>query len=84
MMPPEAREHEARAALDGGPDGLGALRRVASAAPDWLAPGGHLLVEIGEAQVDAAVAAYEVSGLVAWVAASEEYDATLAIGRLPG
>ena len=84
MMPPEAREHEARAALDGGPDGLDLLRRVASAAPDWLAPGGHLLVEIGESQVDAALAAYEEAGLVARAAASEEYDATLAIGRLPG
>ena len=83
LMPPEAREHEARAALDGGPDGLDPLRRVAAAAPDWLAPGGHLLVEIGQAQVDAALAAYEVTGLVAWAAASEEYDATLAIGRLP-
>ena len=84
LMPPEAREHEARTALDGGPDGLGLLRRVADAAPSWLAPGGHLLVEIGEAQVDAAVAAYEAAGLVAWAAASEEYGATVAVGRLPG
>ena len=43
LLPPEAREHEARVALDGGPDGLDVLRRVAAGAPAWLAPGGHLL-----------------------------------------
>ncbi|MFB9800511.1 putative protein N(5)-glutamine methyltransferase, partial [Streptomonospora salina] len=41
LLPGEAREHEARAALDGGGDGLAALRRVSAAAPDWLAPGGR-------------------------------------------
>src|SRR5262245_9989650 len=37
-MPPEAREHEPRTALDGGADGLDLLRRVATDAPGWLAP----------------------------------------------
>ena len=84
LMPPEAREHEARAALDGGPDGLALLRRTAAAAPGWLAPGGHLLVEIAERQVPAAIAAYESAGLEASVSTSEEYAATVATGRLPG
>ena len=44
-MPPEARDHEARVALDGGPDGLDVQRRVIAEAPGWLAPGGRLLVE---------------------------------------
>jgi release factor glutamine methyltransferase len=83
LMPPEAREHEARVALDGGPDGLALLRRTAAAAPAWLAPGGHLLVEIAEGQVPAAVAAYESAGLEASVSTSEEYAATVALGRLP-
>ncbi len=39
LLPAEAREHEARLALDGGPDGLDVLRRVAAVAPAWLAPG---------------------------------------------
>jgi release factor glutamine methyltransferase len=43
-LPPEARVHEPPAALDGGPDGLDVLRRVAAGAPGWLAPGGHLLI----------------------------------------
>ena len=54
-MPPEARLHEPRVTLDGGSDGLDVLRRVASVAPRWLAPGGHLLVETSEAQVPTAV-----------------------------
>ncbi len=84
LMPPEAREHEARAALDGGPDGLALLRRVASAAPAWLAPGGHLLIEIGAGQVDAARAAYTEAGLAPRVATSDEYDATVLVGTNPG
>jgi release factor glutamine methyltransferase len=83
LMPPEAREHEARAALDGGPDGLALLRRIAAAAPSWLAPRGHLLIEIGRGQVDAAAAAYERAGLAARIVTSEGYDATVAIGTHP-
>ena len=39
FMPPEARLHEPRIALDGGPDGVGLHRRVAAQAADWLSPG---------------------------------------------
>src|ERR1700678_853969 len=42
FMPPEAREHEALLALDGGADGLAILGRVAAQAPTWLSPGGVL------------------------------------------
>ncbi|TDQ01502.1 putative protein N(5)-glutamine methyltransferase [Labedaea rhizosphaerae] len=49
-MPPEAREHEPRVALDGGPDGLAVARRVLAAAPAWLAPGGVVLFEASPAQ----------------------------------
>jgi release factor glutamine methyltransferase len=48
LMPPEARLHEPLVALDGGADGLDVLRRVIAGAPEWLAPGGHLLVESSE------------------------------------
>jgi release factor glutamine methyltransferase len=87
LLPPEAREHEARVALDGGPDGLGVLRRVVSGAPEWLAPGGHLLSEISERQVAAATGAATRAGLTARVARSEEYGATVLIathGSGPG
>ena len=53
FLPPEARTHEPRAALDGGADGLDVLRQVAAGAPGWLAPGGHLLIETSERQAPA-------------------------------
>ena len=43
---------EPRLALLGGADGLDLVRRVIHGAPDWLAKGGTLLVEIGEDQGD--------------------------------
>src|SRR5215468_4656915 len=52
-LPAEARDHEPRAALDGGPDGLAVLGRVAAEAPRWLAPGGRLLVETSSQQAAA-------------------------------
>ena len=45
LMPPEARDHEHRVALDGGAEGLDVQRRVAARRPRWLAPGGRLLIE---------------------------------------
>jgi len=83
LLPAEARRHEPRAALDGGQDGLGVLRRVAAAAPRWLAPGGHLLTETSERQAPHAVAAFAGSGLVARVARSQEMSATVIIGTRP-
>ena len=47
---PEVRDHEPRAALVGGVDGLDAHRRLAREAPEFLRPGGHLLAEIGLGQ----------------------------------
>ncbi len=82
FLPPEARDHEPRVALDGGPDGLELLRRVAAGAPHWLAPGGHLLIEISERQVPLAAAAFETSGLTPRITTSEELNATVAIGAL--
>jgi release factor glutamine methyltransferase len=84
FLPPEARAHEPRVALDGGPDGLDLLRRVAAEAPDWLAPGGHLLIETSDRQVPAAAAAFAASGLTPRTATSADVNATVLIGTLPG
>jgi release factor glutamine methyltransferase len=81
FLPAEAREHEALLALDGGADGLAVLRRVASAAPDWLAPGSVLLVETSSRQAPAMAAAMAAVGLVADVHADDEYGATVVTGR---
>jgi len=80
LMPPEAREHEARVTLDGGLDGLAVLRRVAAAAPRWLAPGGHLLVETSERQATDAAGIMSGHGLAARIATSEEAASTVVIG----
>ena len=82
LLPAEARIHEPRVALDGGADGLDVQRRVAAAAPRWLAPRGHLLVETGEQQARETVDAFARNGLTARVARSDEPDATVVIGAL--
>jgi release factor glutamine methyltransferase len=83
FLPPEARAHEPRAALDGGADGLDVLRRVAAGAAGWLAPGGHLLSEISGRQAPQAEAALVAGGLAARVVSSAGLDATVVIGRRP-
>lgn len=50
LMPPEARDHEHRVALDGGPDGLDLQRRVLAAGPAWLSTRGTVVVETGTSQ----------------------------------
>ncbi|MEO2097391.1 MAG: SAM-dependent methyltransferase, partial [Brachybacterium sp.] len=46
LMPREVREHEPRAALLGGEDGLDHVRTLLDGAADHLAPGGVLLLEL--------------------------------------
>lgn len=77
-MPPEARDYEPRAALDGGIDGLDVLRRVAGAAPVWLAPGGRLFVEISGPQRDPAQRIIEREGLSPSAVCSPE-DGTVVV-----
>ncbi|NUR05544.1 MAG: putative protein N(5)-glutamine methyltransferase [Nocardioidaceae bacterium] len=81
-MPPEARDHEPRVTLDGGPDGLAVLRRVLGEARGWLAPGGSLLVEVGTAQLPAATAAMRERGLTPRVVTDEDAGATIVVGAL--
>jgi release factor glutamine methyltransferase len=49
-LDPEIRDHEPRAALDGGPDGLDLIRRLLATAGPYLRPGSALLLEIGASQ----------------------------------
>ncbi|MFE6624935.1 putative protein N(5)-glutamine methyltransferase [Streptomyces sp. NPDC057740] len=83
LLPAEARDHEPRVALDGGPDGLDVLRRVAAEAPRWLAPGGCLLVETSERQAPTALDAFTRSGLAARLIASDELYANVVVGLHP-
>jgi len=67
-LPPEIRDYEPRLALDGGPDGLAVLRRLAAQVHLHLAPGGLVALEVGLGQAPAvqallaATAAYAATG----------------------
>jgi release factor glutamine methyltransferase len=82
-MPPEARLHESRLSLDGGADGLDVHRRVAAAAPEWLGPAGHLLVETSEQQALATASIVSAAGFTVRIVRSEELDGTVVVGVLP-
>ncbi len=49
----DVRDFDPEKALDGGPDGLEAYRRIASGAGDHLGPEGHVILEIGAGQENA-------------------------------
>ncbi|WP_394552597.1 putative protein N(5)-glutamine methyltransferase [Agromyces sp. MMS24-JH15] len=83
-MPPEARDHEARIALDGGEQGVDVQRRVAAAALPWLRPGGHVLIETSRRQADATAALLEASGFAARIVRDDDVDGTVVIGTAGG
>jgi release factor glutamine methyltransferase len=80
-MPPEARLYEPALALDGGEDGLDVHRRIAAGATEWLVPGGHLLIEVSEAQLPPATQMLLSADLAPRAETSADLDATVLIGR---
>lgn len=73
LLQPEVREHDPRAALDGGADGLECVRRLAGEAGGFLAPDGRLMFEFGDGQADAA---REILAAQKWIveAVREDYS----------
>ena len=62
-LAPEVTDHEPRAALDGGPDGLSVIRRLVSEAPQWLQPGAPLVLEtFGDEQAAAVTCLMQETG----------------------
>lgn len=59
----EVREYDPLLALDGGADGLDFYRAIAREAPRLLAPGGHLIVELGLGQDVPVSSLFETAGL---------------------
>jgi len=55
QLPVDVRDFEPSLALDGGPDGLALVREIAQRAPQQLAEGGLLAMEIGSDQGPAAL-----------------------------
>lgn len=81
-LPAEARDHEPRAALDGGHDGLDVLRRVVAGAPPWLARDGALLFEVAGVQVAAATRLVTAAGLRVGVLRDEETDGAVMVASV--
>lgn len=52
LLPPEVRDHEPRVSLLAGVDGIEVHKRLMEQARGWLRPGGWLIMEGGEDQVD--------------------------------
>lgn len=80
LMPREARLYEPPWALDGGPDGMDPLRRIAAGAAAWLAPGGTVLIEAASNTAGTAKAIVAEAGLSARVARDEELDVAVVAG----
>ncbi len=83
-MPPEARDHEPRTALDGGSDGVDLHRRLAAGAAVWLAPGGVLLIETSPSQAPLTTAAMSAAGLATEVVVDDDIAGCVAIGTRAG
>ena len=62
-LAPEVRDWEPKLALTPGGDGLDAYRAITALAPQYLAPNGRLIVEIGPTQADDAQALFKAAGL---------------------
>lgn len=82
-MPAEARDYEARIALDGGADGLDFHRRVAAEAPSWLEGGGWLLIETSEVQAVRTAEILAAVGFEVRTSRSGDLDGTVVVGRMP-
>lgn len=78
-MPTEARDHEHRLALDGGADGLDLHRRIAAAAPEWLGPGGAVVIEVSPEQAPESAAAFAAAGLATEVVTDLDVDGTCVV-----
>lgn len=84
-LDPVVRDHEPALALDGGADGLDAIRCIAAGACAALAPGGVLLLEHHHDQSEAVLALLAASGLEE-LSAHRDLEGVLrfASGRRPG
>jgi release factor glutamine methyltransferase len=61
-LEPEVRDHDPKAALDGGADGLEFYRRIISEAPQHLNHNGRIYLEIGYDQADAVRQMFQANG----------------------
>lgn len=73
-LPPEISLYEPREALNGGPDGLDAIRLIVGKATDYMTPGGWLLFEIGHDQRASVERLVRTSGAYTDLATIKDYS----------
>ncbi len=86
LLAPEIREWEPITALDGGVDGMDTYRRIIGEAHEYLAPGGHIVLEIGADQGKTLVELFTRSGCYGPVSVYQDYagkDRVIAAKKLP-
>lgn len=72
-LPPEVRDFDPRAALDGGTDGLDFYRKLSAQAKPFLKPAGRVMLEFGDGQAEAIQKIFEAEK---WIveAVKEDYS----------
>lgn len=83
LMPREARLYEPQVALDGGSDGLDVHRRLLDGSADWLAAGGHVLIEVAEEQVSSLASLFRARGLQPEVIHDADIAGTVMVANRP-
>lgn len=78
-MPAEAREHENRATLDGGPDGLDLQRVLAENAAGWIKRDGCVMFETSEQQAEASLELCRENDLKPELVSDEELEANVVV-----
>ena len=81
LMPPEARDHEPLAALDGGADGVTMQSRVFEAALRLLTADGCCIVETSDHLSDTTLAAATAAGWTARLETDESIGAVVVVAR---
>jgi release factor glutamine methyltransferase len=84
-LAPEVRNYDPKLALDGGVDGLVAYRRIAADARRLMAPGAHIIVELGAGMADSVAAVFAAAGLAIRAARADlnGVPRALILGRAP-
>ena len=82
QLMPEVANHDPHTALDGGADGLSCYRSILEAAPGLLAPGGLILLEVGQGQADRVYDLADQTGLTRFAALGVEVHDLSGIERV--
>ena len=73
-LEPEVRDHEPRLALDGGARGMAYINKILAEGPDYLQPGGWILVEMDPEQTLQALAVMEADHRYRETARIQDYS----------